>query len=152
MAANRALIPNPALQPLKFLVGEWTLRGSHPAVPGVTLHGHSSVVWLDGGAFLRMESAIDDKRFPNGIAIIGSDGDELSMLYFDERKVSRHYRVAVTETGWRWWRDDDKLAQRFTVTLEDGGNTMAGKGEMSRDGGAWEGDLDLTYTRASGRS
>ncbi|HTL33589.1 MAG TPA: hypothetical protein VL326_10710 [Kofleriaceae bacterium] len=149
--ANRAAKQNPALHALSAIVGEWTTSGSHPLVPGVTLHGRTSFLWIEGGAFLRMESELDDRRFPNGIAIIGSDDNAgtLYMLYFDERGVSRKYNVEVDEDeqGWRWWRDDPKLAQRFKVTIEDGGNKMVGKGEMAKDGGEWEGDLDLTYTR-----
>jgi hypothetical protein len=69
------------------------------------------------------------------------------MLYFDERGVSRRYQVALRDDRWLWWRDDPKFSQRFTGTLEDGGNRIVGKGEMRREGGSWEGDLELTYTR-----
>jgi hypothetical protein len=147
--ANRAAVPNPALRALEKVVGEWKTIGSHPMTPGLELHGHVTFEWIEGGAFLRMQNETDDKRFPNGIAIIGSDdGDgRIYMLYFDEREVSRRYEVEVTDSGWRWWRDDPKLAQRFCVTVEDGGNKMVSKGEMRRDGGDWEGDLDLSYER-----
>jgi hypothetical protein len=36
---SEAAIPNPALKPLSFLVGEWRTEGSHPQLPGKTLHG-----------------------------------------------------------------------------------------------------------------
>jgi hypothetical protein len=70
------------------------------------------------------------------------------VLYFDERGVSRKYDVTVTGNQVVWRRDEAGFAQRSTMTLDDGGNTIVGKGEMSRDGGAWEDDLMLTYVRA----
>jgi len=33
--------------------------------------------------------------------------------------------------------------------VQRGGQHLSGKGEMSRDGAPWEGDLDLEYERAA---
>jgi hypothetical protein len=66
---SEAAIPNPALKPLGFLVGEWLTEGSHPVLPGKTLHGRTSFAWSDGGAFLVMRSEIDEPEVPSGIAI-----------------------------------------------------------------------------------
>ncbi len=149
MTTNEAAIPNPALQPLKVLVGEWTTIGTHPLVPGVTFHGRTSFEWIEGGAFLIMHSEIDEPQIPSGIAIFGSDDktDECFMLYFDERGVSRKYEVSLRGNTWKWWRNAPGFSQRFTGTLIDDGRTIAGKGELSKDGTSWEGDLDLTYRR-----
>ena len=146
---HEACIPNQELKPLSFLVGEWTTVGSHPMLPGKTLHGRTSFAWADGGAFLIMRSEIDEAEVPSGIAVIGTDVDskECSMLYFDERGVSRRYLVALRSDRWHWWRDTPGFSQRFTGTLADGGNRIVGKGELCRDGVTWEGDLQLTYTR-----
>ena len=70
-----AAIRNPALQPLAFLVGEWRTEGSHPMLPGKTLHGRTSFAWSDGGAFLVMRSEIDEPDIPSGIGIMGTDND-----------------------------------------------------------------------------
>jgi hypothetical protein len=145
---HEAAIPNPALAPLAFLVGEWRTEGSHPQLPGKTLHGRTSFAWSDGGAFLVMRSEIDEPEVPSGIAYLGTDADtgECSMLYFDERGVSRRYLVALRDDRWQWWRDAPGFAQRFTAELVDGGARMVGRGEMNR-GDHWEPDLQLTYTR-----
>src|SRR5688572_8341814 len=94
---HKASIPNPALEALKLLVGEWTALGTHPHVKDTILHGHSSFKWIEGGAFLIWYSSVDREGFPSGIGIFGSDdvAKELFMLYFDERKVSRKYDVSV---------------------------------------------------------
>jgi hypothetical protein len=45
------------------------------------------------------------------------------------------------------WRNAPNFSQRYTWTFEDNGNTIIGKGELSKDGTTWEKDLDLTFTR-----
>jgi hypothetical protein len=147
---SEALIPNPALQPLAVLVGEWRTTGTHPLVPGTTLHGRTSFTWHEGGAFLLMRSEIDEPEIPSGTAVFGSDdaAGTYFMLYFDERGVSRKYDVTVTGNRVMWRRAEAGFSQRWTMTVDDGGTTLVGKGEMSRDGGAWEDDLTLTYVRA----
>ncbi|HET6597677.1 MAG TPA: hypothetical protein VFG81_18780 [Anaerolineales bacterium] len=148
--AKKASIPNPALEPFRVLIGNWNTTGSHGLVPDTTLHGRTSFEWLEGGAFLLMRSEIDDARFPQGIAIIGSDDtqEEYFMLTFDERGVSRKHEVSLRDNVWKWWRNAPGFFQRYEGTIVDGGTTIIGKGELSKDGVAWEKDLDLTYTRA----
>ena len=145
---SEAAIPNPALKPLSFLVGEWHTEGFHPMLPGKILHGRTSFAWSEDGAFLVMRSEIDEPEVPSGIAIFGTDDDakECSMLYFDERRVSRRYIVALRSDLWQWWRDTPGFSQRFTAELVDGGRRMVGRGELKR-GDRWEPDLQLTYTR-----
>ena len=144
---QEAAVPNLALAPLSFLVGEWRTEGSHPLIPG-KVHGRTSFAWSDGGAFLVMRSEIDEPGIPSGIAIFGTDDDskECSMLYFDERGVSRRYVVALRSDQWEWRRDSPGFSQRFTAQVVDGGKRMVGQGELNR-GSGWEPDLQLTYTR-----
>lgn len=148
-SAHEAAIPNPALAPFGILIGNWNTTGTHGLVPDTVLHGRTSFEWLEGGAFLLMRSAIDDSRFPSGIAIFGSDDaeDAYYMLTFDERGVSRKYNVTLRDNLWKWWRDAPGFSQRYEGVIVDGGNTIIGKGELSKDGLSWEKDLDLTYTR-----
>jgi hypothetical protein len=120
-------------------------------IPGTTLHGRTSFEWLEPGGLIRLRSSIqEDVGIPAGTAIIGSDDESgaYSMVYYDERGVSRIYAFGVQADGFRWWRDSPALAQRYTLTIADGGQTLIGRGELSQDGGStWEQDLDLTYTR-----
>jgi hypothetical protein len=147
---HEAAKPNPALEPLSVLVGTWNTVGTHPLVPGTTFHGRTTFDWLEGGAFLIMHSQIDEPGIPSAIAVFGSDDTtgECSMLYFDERGVSRRYEVSLRERVLRWWRDDPAFSQRFTGAIAADGRTIVGRGELSRDGAGWEPDLQLTYTRA----
>ncbi|HEX8230764.1 MAG TPA: hypothetical protein VF826_15820 [Chloroflexia bacterium] len=146
--------PNPALEPFTVLIGRWNTTGTHGLVPDTILHGHTSFEWLENGAFLLMRSEIDDPRFPSAIAIIGSDGGEddaeakYYMLTFDERGVSRNYEVTLHNNTWKWWRNAPGFFQRYEGLIAEDGNTLVGKGELSKDGISWEKDLDLTYKRA----
>ena len=145
-----ALIPNPALVPLAFLIGEWRSAGTHPLVPGKSLEGRASFAWHEGGAFLIMRAEIDEPRFPSGVALIGSDdaAGTFAMIYSDERGVSRHYEVIVGDGTMTWRRDDPAFSQTATITVGEGGDTMVSTGRMSEKGGAWVDDLSQVYTRA----
>lgn len=146
---TKALRPNPALKPFEVLVGEWKTTGSHPYLPKTVLHGRTSFEWLENGAFLIMRSEIDEPHFPHGIEIFGSDDAEKKffMLHFDSRGTSRKFDVSIKGNELKWWRDDPDFSQRYTMTIEDNGNKLVSKGEMSRDGSAWEKDLALTCIR-----
>ena len=146
---HKAAIPNPALKPFAVLIGEWKTSGTHPLVPNTVLHGHASFKWIEGGAFLMWFSEIDKKDFPTGIAIFGSDDatGKYFMMYFDERKVSRKYEVSFQDGILNWWRDAPGFSQRYTWTITDNGNTIIGKGQLSKNGTTWEKDLEQTFTR-----
>ena len=140
---------NPSLTPLDILIGEWKTVGKHPLMLGEELNGNASFKWIEGGAFIMMHAAIEHKDFPAGVAIFASDdaSEEFTMNYYDERKVSRKYTCTIENNVWKWWRNDAHFSQRFTCTISEDGNKIISKGEMSKNGGAWEKDLELTYTR-----
>ena len=146
---SKAVRPNPALNMFEPLTGVWQTVGTHPYFAGVELHGRVSFEWVEGGAFLLMRSEIDHPDFPDGMALFGSDDEAGTyfMLYFDERGVSRKQDVSITENQLRWRRDDPHFAQRYTMDIAK--DKLVSRGEMSRDGAAWEADLSLTYTKES---
>lgn len=142
---------NPALEPLTPLVGEWRTTGTHPLLPGTTLHGRTSVAWHEGGAFLLMRTEVDQPDIPSGVAVIGSDdaAGTFTMIYFDERDISRRYTVEVGDSEVSWHRDEAGFAQRMVVTIAPDGGRLEAQGMMARNGGPWEGDLQLTYERVT---
>jgi hypothetical protein len=146
---ERARTNNPALKPLEFLLGEWRTTGSHPERAGKVLNGSTSFSWHEGGAFLIMRTQVDEPGFPDGVAVIGSDNvvGTLTMMYFDERGISRAYDVMVGNRTVTWRRDDQKLSQSNTIMAEDDGDTLVGKGRISQNGGAWSDDLSQTFHR-----
>jgi hypothetical protein len=143
----KALKHNPSLKLFEPLLGRWQTTGTHPYFPDLELHGRTSFEWVEDGAFLMIHSELDHPKFPDGIAIFGSDDEAETcyMLYFDERGVSRKYDVSITESQLKWWRDDPHFSQRYTMEIAQ--NNIVSYGEMSRDGGEWEKDLSLTYEK-----
>jgi hypothetical protein len=141
--------PNSALEALAPLIGHWRTTGTHPLVPGKTFHGRTSFEWHEGGAFVLMRSEIDESEIPSAVAVVGSDdaAGTLTMIYFDEREISRRYSVEAVVGEVRWYRDEAGFAQRMVVTIATDGNHLEARGTMSRDGGPWENDLHLTYER-----
>jgi hypothetical protein len=149
MANKReAAIPNPALQPFSILVGEWNMVGKHRLIPN-TLHGHASFEWIEGGAFLMMRWEIDEPGVPSAVAIFGSDNaaETYSMLYFDERGVSRKFEATLHDNVWKYWRNAPGFSQRVTGTFTDNGDTIISVAELNEDDSTWKRDLELTYTR-----
>jgi hypothetical protein len=146
---NEALKANPALRALEAVVGSWDTVGTHPYLPGKTLHGRATFEWIEGGAFLLMRSEINEPGIPSGIAIFGSDNatGEFYMLYFDERGVSRKFDISIERNVVRWQRNSPDFSQRIVLIVADDGKSIVSKGEMSENGGAWEPDLELTYSR-----
>ena len=67
---------NPALESLGILVGEWNIEIMSMSFyddPSAVSRGQSSFNWLEGGAFLRQRSEIQNSDFPRSVAIIGPD-------------------------------------------------------------------------------
>src|SRR5262245_44955107 len=97
----------PALKLLDRFVGSWTTEATHPAIPGLVVHGTVVVEWLEGERFLIHRARTDHRDFPDSISIIGftdadrvepgarstSGGKQLTMHYFDSRGVFRVYQV-----------------------------------------------------------
>ncbi len=139
---------NPVLKDLDVLVGEWTLTGSHPAIPG-TVRGQASFGWVEGGAFLIWHTDFEHPGPPGSVAVIGRDDSvgAYSMLYFDVRGVSRIYAMSLDDGTWKMWRNVPGFSQRMTGAISEDRSAITIHWEKSSDGSNWEPDLNLTYTK-----
>jgi hypothetical protein len=137
------------LQGWSRFIGRWETEGAHPMLPGEAIRGTSTFEWLDGQRFIIWRSHCEHPEIPDAITIIGVLNGQLSMHYFDSRGVYRVYAASLDQATWRFWRDAPApdLSQRFTGTFSDDGNTITGRGQLSKDGKTWEDDLDLNYQR-----
>lgn len=144
---GNAQIPNAALQPLSFLVGRWRTAGRHPLVPGQDLSGVTSFAWTEGGAFLMMRSEVHAAEFPDGVALIGSDigAGKMTMMYFDERGVSRIMDVTPGDGTVTWRHDNPEFAQCLTIAAD--GDRLVSTGRMSEKGGPWKEDLPQVFEK-----
>ena len=64
----------PALEPLNRLRGTWTTDATHPALPGVLVHGTDVIEWLEGERFLIHRARTDHPDFLDSISIVGITG------------------------------------------------------------------------------
>jgi hypothetical protein len=151
--------------PLGRLVGTWTTEATHPAMPGVVVHGDAVVEWLEGERFLTIRARTDHPEFPDSLSVIGrmghdrvdggdggdvptdADDSPLRMHYFDSRGVFRISEVSVDDAAWRWSRMVPGFSQRFTGTFSADGNTIVGRSQLCRDDVHWKDDLQITYRR-----
>jgi hypothetical protein len=145
---------------LARFVGYWFTEATHPAMPGVVVHGSVSVEWLEGERFLIHRARTDHPDFPDSIAIIGNTdadragdaaaaGSRMTMHYFDSRGVFRVYEASVDDEALRFSRLAPGMSQRYTGTFTDGGNAIDGLWQMCEDGTSWHDDLKITYRRTS---
>ena len=158
---------DPTLAALNRLVGTWTTEATHPALPGVVVHGIANVEWLEGERFLIHRARNDHPDFPDAISVIGDmerdrvdagpGGDRavrpapsLRMHYFDSRGVFRVYETSVVNEAWQWWRDAPGFSQRFTGRFPDGGDTIVGRSQLCEDDAHWADDLAITSRRKKG--
>ena len=135
------------LEQMTSLLGKWEMSSlRYPEGRGTM-----TAEWLEGGAFLRLLDEVEQSMFPASTWIIGGDesSEDCQALYHDSRGVSRVYQTSLKNDVWKIWRNAPGFNQRFTGTLIDGGNTVAGQCELSRDGSTWETDFDLTYRRVA---
>jgi uncharacterized protein YndB with AHSA1/START domain len=136
---------NPAVVELEALVGEWEMTSPQfPEGRGITTFAR-----VEGGAFLRMRSEIQDSPAPSSTWFIGGDdaSDTCTCLYADSRGVSRVYQMTLRDRTWTIWRAAPDFHQRFTATLSLDGTTIQGGWEMSPDGATWSPDFDLHYKK-----
>jgi hypothetical protein len=149
---------------LNRLVGTWTTEATHPASPGLVVHGTAEMTWLEGERFVIHRARTDHPQFPDSISIVGIiDRDRvedtrdttatlappprLCMHYFDSRGVFRVYDMSIDDRVWRLWRNAPGFSQRFTGALADDGDTIEGRWELCQDDLNWENDLEITYRR-----
>jgi len=148
---------HPALAALEPLVGEWEMEAS---VDGKAMaRGRTTFEWREDGAFLLQHADVEPtdlapewrEQAPFPVAsIIGVDDSsgEFSMLYSDARDVFRIYRMTVTGSRWKLWRDDPGFLQRFIGEFSEDRRTISGRWEQSPDGSSWTLDFDMTYRRS----
>jgi hypothetical protein len=141
--------PNSALKDLAFLVGEWTMVGTHPGFES-PVHGRSTFRWLENEALLLWHFAWEQPGPPNAVQVIGHDDSSeahYTVLYSDERGVTRIYYMSVQGRVWKMHRESAGFSQRMTGTIGDDGRTITVAGELSRDGSNWRPDLNIIYSK-----
>lgn len=96
----------------------------------------------------QLESTVEGRSMARGSTTFGWIEDGVFLLqHADARGVYRIYQMRLTDEEWTVWRDAPGFFQRFIGSFGDGGKTITGCWESSRDGSAWEPDFDMRYWR-----
>lgn len=116
------------------------------------MHGPVTFEWIEQGAALVMR--MGGGGTPTAAWIIGRDEPESDycVLYTDDRRVSRVYRMSFSDRTWRMWRDTPEFAQRFDAEVSPSQAEITGSWQKSADGGkTWEHDFMVHYSRLAPR-
>ena len=143
-----------ALERLEPFVGDWRIEA--PAFPfpsELADEARMRFEWTLGGAFLLQRASVPVPEAPDGLCVIGANGDATGYVqhYFDSRGIARVYAMTFDGRSWTLERhapDFTPLSfhQRWLGTFEDE-DTIRGRWETSPDGRDWELDFELTYRR-----
>jgi len=129
------------------LLGRWRTKMRFPKE---TLDGEASFEWLDEGGLMVMRSrTLEAALPPTAVAVIGFDdsSERWSMVYHDDRGVSRIYAMTFDGTTWTLQSKPKDFHQRFRATVAPA--SIEGVWEKSDDGQTWGEDFSLTYLRAA---
>ncbi|WP_422122421.1 hypothetical protein DHX103_11495 [Planococcus sp. X10-3] len=141
------------MEELKFFVGTWILEVTHPHLRPRPIVGETKFEWMED-AYLIQRTNLDKFEFPSSTIIYDWDpeSDQYVQHYYDSRGVTRLYGMSLEDGIWKLWRDTDDFSplsflQRFTGTIEEGGNTIDSVWEQSEDGIKWKHDFKLVLRR-----
>ncbi len=126
---------NPALAELDPLVGRWRMElYNAPFLPNpdTRVTGSIDIDWIEQGSALRMLQG-DSQNPPAAVWIIGRDESQpgYSVLYADDRGVSRVYLMSMEGARWQMRRDTPEFSQRFYAQLDPDGRAIRGRWEKS---------------------
>ena len=146
--------PNPALESLEILVGDWEMELSNASfLPSRsdTSKGLVSFEWVQDGAYLLMSMVDKPPSPPAALWLMSRDEatPNYTVLYYDQRSVSRIYAMSFSERIWKMWREAPGFCQRYEGRLSEDGKTITARWEKSFDCEKWEHDFDVTYTKVS---
>ena len=135
---------NPLLKSFGVLIGTWEVES--PQFP--EFKGKNVFEWFEDGSYV-LQRSFAPHPIPSSTQIIGSDESDRSIiaLYYDNRIVSRIYRMSLMNDTWKIWRDAPGFFQRFEGKLSKDKNIITGQWEMSSDGTHWKLDFELIYKR-----
>ena len=135
---------HPSLRNLGRLVGRWNVELVFPHDPNNIIHGEAAFEWLEGESYVI-------ERLGASTWIMGLDdsSDSYTVLYHDDREVSRVYQMNLSASHWTIQRHSPGFSQRFVGRLDEEDSTIKAQWEKSSDGATWEHDFDIVYRRVN---
>ncbi len=150
--------PSAAHKRLNRWIGKWNTRGQQhegPVGPAAKIVATDTFEWANGEFFMvhRFDGKVGDND-ASCIEITGYDSETKSYpthTYYNTGLTndwqSVEYEGTWTLTG-EWDMAGKKAKVRCTTVFGNDGNTMAGRWEMSVDGGEWQTFWDVKATKS----
>jgi hypothetical protein len=142
---------NPALKNIEMLAGEWAMELSNASFlpdPNTTIKGSVSFEWLENGDFLVMrQGEKNDSMWATWLIGHDEDSQNYTVLYIDNRRVSRVYDMSFEKDVWKIWRNAPGFSQRFVGKISKDKKIIKAYWEKSADGKTWEHDFDMLFKR-----
>ena len=152
--SNASVPANRALDTLRPLEGRWDMEirwseKTHKLIGGpASVRSPATFTWIEDGSFLVHHIGSDDSFAARWVIGADETSGGFALLYADARGVSRIYQMTLAERVWKIWRDSPGFHQRFIGRLSSDQRTIEARWEKSSDGGSWELDFELTYTKS----
>ncbi len=143
---------NPLLADLEFLVGDWDMTLSNASFlgdPNQVVAAKTEIRPSEAGMLLVMRQVSEAGGPPVASWVIGRDAsrNEYTVLYTDDRPVSRVYAMTFDGVELRIWRDDPDFSQRFSARASGDRRSLEGHWERRTSEEQWEHDFDVVYSR-----
>ncbi len=146
---------DPALKGVEMLAGEWEMELSNASFlpdPNTTIKGSVSFEWLENGDFLGMrQGKKNDSIWATWLIGRDEDSQNYTVLYIDNRRVSRVYDMSFEKDVWKIWRTAPGFSQRFVGKISKDKKIIKAFWEKSADGNSWEHDFDMVFMRIAQR-
>lgn len=139
------------LKKFDFLIGNWSMELSNASFlpdPRTSIKGSVSFEWLEDGDFLVIrQGEKDGSMWATWLISRDEDSKNYTVLYIDNRRVSRVYDMSFEKDEWKIWRSTPKFSQRFMGKVSKDKKTIKAYWEKSFDGKKWEHDFDMLYQK-----
>jgi hypothetical protein len=139
----------PELEGWQRFVGTWATETTHPLLPATVVHGQCTFEWLEGRRFVIQHSHHDHSEIPDAMRSPASPMGSCRCITSTTAASTGCTQLASAKAPGGSGATRPASRSAFTGTFGDDGDTIAGQGELSRNGENWEDDLAITYRRVA---
>ena len=142
------------IEQLEPFIGEWEMEAVFPGRAPLAGGARCTFEWILGGRFLSQRAGAPDPA-PDALMLISAREEGFTQHYFDDRGVVRVYEMSFDGGRWELLRTKPDFTpldfcQRYVGEFSDDGGRIEGGWESSSiDGGDWELDFRLNYTKVA---
>lgn len=145
---------NKTLNPLAFLIGKWKTEVSNASFlddQKEVIKGKASFKWFGDKSFVVLRSKTTTTKVvgpPKAVAVMNLDdtNHQGSMIYYDERGVSRIYQMGIRGNTWKLRRTQTGFSQKFEGIISRDKKTIKAAWFV-KEKKTWRHDFDIVYMK-----